>query len=373
LGDAAPTCQCLIARPLFQLIFACFRSSRLSASGNPLATFSGGRSFAVTSLGQRTECSASSLSPLDPIDMHHHTAFGLHIACDRELPELWTASRSSRVDVTIRRDPAPRPPRPDGAPRLWVDARRETVRLTWSTVGTFQIRGTSEVVVSPYQGVPDATIRRPLLGVVLGVLLHRRGRFTLHASAVSIGEAAVAFIGAKGAGKSTLAAELQSRGHPLLTDDILAVDLPAMEVAPAYPQVKLRPDAAFALALPARHLTPLGPDRHKVAFSCRTGFDSVPRRLAAVFALDTDADLTCVRQTGRDAFLSLFSQSYALRFLGTEGATPNDFRQCNAVARRLPIFRLSRPFDLDRLTATAACVEETVRSLAGSRAETASR
>jgi hypothetical protein len=211
--------------------------------------------------------------------------------------------------------------------------------------------------------VPDATIRRPLLGVVLGVLLHRRGRFTLHASAVSIGEAAVAFIGTKGAGKSTLAAELQRRGHPLLTDDILAVDLPAMEVAPAYPQVKLRPDAASALALPARHLTPLGPDRHKVALSCRAGFDTAPRRLAAVFALDTGTDLTCARQTGRDAFLSLFSQSYALRFLGTEGATPDDFRQCDAVARRLPVFRLARPRDLDRLAATAACVEDTVRQI----------
>ncbi|NBC85561.1 MAG: hypothetical protein GVY25_05150, partial [Bacteroidetes bacterium] len=54
-----------------------------------------------------------------------------------------------------------------------------------------------------YALVPDVaegTLRAPLLGVVLGTLLHQRGLHTLHASAVVVDGGAVAFVGEKGAG-----------------------------------------------------------------------------------------------------------------------------------------------------------------------------
>ena len=52
-----------------------------------------------------------------------------------------------------------------------------------------------------------------LLGPVLGLLLRLRGVPCLHASAVAFGDSAVAFAGSEGAGKSTTAAALASRGH----------------------------------------------------------------------------------------------------------------------------------------------------------------
>jgi len=299
---------------------------------------------------------------------HCYRAFGLRIGCEWELPELVQTRTDAPVDVTIRRGTNPLNLSP-GESRLWVSVNDTTVSLTWPAVGTFEIRGRSEIVVSPYDGIPEATVRLPLLGVVLGVLLHQRGIFTLHASAVAIDGVGVAFVGGKGAGKSTLAAALQHRGHPLLTDDILALDADAMRVAPAYPQIKLRSDAVDAVGLPDRLVEPLDPALEKVAVRRRTQFDCTSRRLGAVFALDTGPAVACRRETGRDAFLSLFSQVYALRFLGTEGATPDDFRHCDAVARSVPVFRLYRPRDLGRLSVAADCIEETVRRLAGTAPE----
>ena len=60
-----------------------------------------------------------------------------------------------------------------------------------------------------------------LSGPILSLLLRIRGALALHASAVQIGRGAVGFVGAHGAGKSTLAAALGAAGCRVITDDVL--------------------------------------------------------------------------------------------------------------------------------------------------------
>jgi hypothetical protein len=72
---------------------------------------------------------------------------------------------------------------------------------------------------------PSEASRAPhefLLGFVLGFVLRLRGVVNLHAAAVC-GHRAVAIAGYPGVGKSTLAAALGQRGHPVLTDDVAAI------------------------------------------------------------------------------------------------------------------------------------------------------
>ena len=56
---------------------------------------------------------------------------------------------------------------------------------------------------------------------MLGFILRQRGHLALHASAVQIGGGALAIVGPHGAGKSTIAAALVTRGLPLIADDVL--------------------------------------------------------------------------------------------------------------------------------------------------------
>src|SRR5262249_24053304 len=114
--------------------------------------------------------------------------------------------------------------------------------LFWHQLGKFRVRGGMEVTIDALPGIDDALIRLPLLGTVLAVLLHQRGLLTLHASAVEINGQAAAFIGTKGAGKSTIAAMLHARGHRLIADDIVAMDLTDPQkplLLPGFPQFKL--------------------------------------------------------------------------------------------------------------------------------------
>ena len=80
--------------------------------------------------------------------------------------------------------------------------------LEYPGAATFLIRGGREIVIDAAPGVEQRLIRLFLLGPALALLLHQRRFLVLHASAVMIDGAAVAFVAEKGMGKSTLAAAL---------------------------------------------------------------------------------------------------------------------------------------------------------------------
>src|SRR6201997_3695947 len=82
------------------------------------------------------------------------------------------------------------------------------------------------------------------LGQVLSYCLLTRGIEPLHATAMVVGDQAVAFLGDSGAGKSTLAATFLQKGYTLLTDDVLALEFRGENVwaRPGIARVKLNPD-----------------------------------------------------------------------------------------------------------------------------------
>src|SRR5205085_11497996 len=93
----------------------------------------------------------------------------------------------------------------------------------FADAGAFLMRAGREIVVDPAEGVSGDVLRLYLLGPVLALALHQRGWLMLHASAVAMGQQAVAFLGGSGWGKSTMAGVLHQRGHALVADDFVAV------------------------------------------------------------------------------------------------------------------------------------------------------
>jgi hypothetical protein len=87
-----------------------------------------------------------------------------------------------------------------------------------------------------------------LAGTVSAFLLTLRGETVLHASAVAIDGAALAFVGQSGRGKSTLAAVLSGNGANVVADDVLTVDTsPPVTCTGGASELRLR-TAAAALA-----------------------------------------------------------------------------------------------------------------------------
>jgi hypothetical protein len=292
--------------------------------------------------------------------IHAYTAYGIHIQSTLALPELKEAATVRSPDVKISSAVGLPRPKHVGGPRLSVRLRSDVIQLHWTQYGSFAIQDGTTIYYEPLPGEPDYTVRPPLLGVVLGTLLHQRGVFTLHASAVSMRGEAVAFLGRKGRGKSTTAAAFYVDGHPLVTDDVLAVscapDKP-LRVHPGFPQIKLHPNSASILGLSDALEHPPAPEDNKAYLPSPEEFDTAPLPLRAIFVLETGQKLAVSRLTGHEAFTCLLREAYAPRFLGSAASTPSFFSMCKQVAHSVPIFRLTRPLTLECLEGIMAKIK----------------
>jgi hypothetical protein len=235
----------------------------------------------------------------------------------------------------------------------------EEAGLAFPGIGTFLVRHGREILVDPEPDAGDALLQLVLLGPVLAALLQQRGQLVLHASAVEIAGAAVGFLGSRGAGKSTLAAALYGRGHPLLTDDILAVALQdgSPGVLPGLAQLKLWPDAVTALGGDPVVLPPVREGHEKRARDTGARFRSGPLPLACLYVL-SGGDAPGIEQlAAREAFLEVVTHSYGITWLhGVSG--PGEFEARAELVRRVPVRRLRRPAGLDLLARVARMVEE---------------
>ncbi|MDU8913742.1 hypothetical protein [Aestuariicoccus sp. MJ-SS9] len=186
----------------------------------------------------------------------HYRSAGLLIESDFELPGLarhatGTGPAQLRYLRADEKPSAPSNPTMEGAD--WAsDGRR--FYLTVPDVAEFLIWDNGTVEVWP-TSESQTNIAAFLVGSVLGIALHMRRIVTLHASAVQVGGGAVLFCGDSGAGKSTMAAALQSHGFTVLCDDLCAIELTNGEGAIAHSdgrKLKLWEDTIGALGLQAK-------------------------------------------------------------------------------------------------------------------------
>lgn len=195
-------------------------------------------------------------------------AHGLLVRSDLPL-RLPGAVTPGRPDIVLRRGPDR--PVPAGAPagellaavhnehrRTFYGFARDAEHTILRYPGLCEFVGDRElrdVVVHLEPGADAGVLPVVAAGAVLAVHLMLRGELVLHASAVRVGDGAVAFVGASGMGKSTLATLLCADGHELLADDVVRVDLAGCRGPTVFPgsvESRLRPGASMLVdAFPA--------------------------------------------------------------------------------------------------------------------------
>ena len=290
--------------------------------------------------------------------MHSYGFSGLVIRSELPVPELFT--KIGRADVVIRLGNTQRVPETDAAAAGRFQATADETALAYGGVGVFQVRAGREIIITPAPGVAERTLRLFLLGPALAVLLHQRGRLILHASAVTVDGLTVAFLGGSGWGKSTTAAALYMRGHPVFADDTVAVDVRDGDcplVYPGVPQLKLWPDVVRILGERPETLPTLRPDLEKRAYPVRLDVPLRPYELKRVYVLAEGTEQKIEPLGYGKAVVELIRHTYGVRLLS--GINPRaHLLQCAALARLVPLSRLKRPRKLGALPALARCVEE---------------
>ncbi len=198
-------------------------------------------------------------------DLPRHSLYGLTLASDFAFRNRLLAGRGTPDLVFARVFEAPEAFDPDAQAPVIASPVGPGQELPVLRIYRLRPGAPDEVLVFNYTGSADHYIysdrilthsRAPeydylveiqLLGDVLSTFLERRGRVALHASAVVAEERAIGFLASNKGGKSSLAATLMQAGCPLLTDDILPLELAgagAVAGHPGFPQMRMWPEVA---------------------------------------------------------------------------------------------------------------------------------
>lgn len=293
-----------------------------------------------------------------------YTVFGLGIHSALPLPELTCADVKADAHIALGCLELPAHLTNDHGFGFHITPQQTF--LHWPDVGKFAVRCGTEILVEPTPGVDETVLRVFLLGPVLAALLHQRGLTVLHASAVSIDGVAVVFAADKGYGKSTTAAALYSRGHPFISDDLVALDMMSVLckplVLPAYPQFKMWPEALTSVGLDPEALPRLRSEYEKRAWRVQSGFVQIAVPLGAIFILGGGATLNIHPLPPQIALLELLRHLYAARYgsAAFQGDTAH-FQTCAQLVQSTPVYRVARRQDLSELEIIAQQIEQRVR------------
>ena len=309
---------------------------------------------------------------------YYSAIYGLQVHLNQRVPGLLLTSQQPRsVDIRIHFGNMPDPIQEQTTKRLWfvspefeADGKR---RLTVShSAGHFYLQyadGTEFLIDKQGSRIwatwPAETLTLEdtatyLLGPVMGFVLLLRGFISLHASAVAVGEHAVAIVGPAGFGKSTTAAAFAEQGYRILAEDVVTLsDLGAeFLVQPAYPSIRLWPSSVEALYGTAAALPKLTPTWDKCYLDLtqdKYEFQHEPLPLAAIYILaersDDESAPFFEDLTPAEGLMSLIANTYATYLMDKE-MRAREFELLQRVLTSIPIRRVvphSDPARIDGL------------------------
>ena len=234
--------------------------------------------------------------------------------------------------------------------RVWRLGGGDFYRLLYADDTEFVVdsRGTRVWCRWPPESLTLADTAIYLLGPVMGFVLLLRGVKCLHASAIALGDQAVAIVGPRGAGKSTTAAAFAQLGYAVLSDDVVALDESngRFLVQPSYPRIRLWPESADLLygiedALP--RLTPTWDKRYMDLNDNGYRFQASPLPLAAIYVLgkrSIESSAPRIESVcGSDAMVSLTGNTY-VNYLMDKTARGREFEMLTRIIGSIPIRRV---------------------------------
>jgi hypothetical protein len=228
-------------------------------------------------------------------------------------------------------------------------------RLEYSHAGVFDVHLAHGDVTWYPRGDGNAELARAIvIGPIAALLLESMGDLCLHGSAVLAPAGAIAFVGPKHHGKSTLALALTGAGCRLMSDDLVAITQarPPL-VRPAVPTVRLWSDAAGQLRPRELCDTQIEGVKHTLGrfHDGRVASSAAP--LAAIHVLvpapASQKHASRTRLGGAEAVIALAQQKKLADSLIGYGDAASRLPLAAAVAAATPVYELHVPRDFSLL------------------------
>ena len=286
--------------------------------------------------------------------MNYYSAYGLSIKSEIPIPEFRAIDAGH--DIQIRLENVEYQSRlAISAQPYWRINRQEAV-LSFENMGTFHIINGQEIAVIPDSSVDDQVIRQFIIGTMLAILLYQRGYLVLHASSVLVGDAAIAFLGIPGSGKSSIAAALNKLGYDVITDDVAVIDTGKNPptIFSGHHRIRLGPEIAQVLGYRQadENLFEDSSDKYSIPISNILPESPVP--LFQLYTLSEGQETVIQRIPIQSAVIELVLQSIPTRWNLPEDK--QHFSQCVELVKRVPLFSLQRSSKVDEIPETAKLI-----------------
>ena len=329
-------------------------------------------------------------------DVHHYSSiYGLRIRFNERIPGVSSEIlRDVDVDVVFGSMPSwydsilssrhpwyVSPQEANKIPRLMIwqvgDGDYFNVRYADGTEFLVHKLGSKIWATWPAESLSLEDTATYLLGPILGFVLLLRGHICLHASAIVIGDQAIALLGPAGSGKSTTAAAFAEAGYRILAEDVVTLDEDGAgyQVIPAYPCIRLWPASVEALYGPDTELPKLTPTWDKCYLDLtqqRYEFQNEPMPLGAIYLLDDRADgptfPSIQEMSEQETMMSLIGNTYAT-YLLDKAMRAREFNLLTELYKNMPVKKVTPHTDPANIASLCRVIVEDFEALKLRRVE----
>ena len=315
----------------------------------------------------------------------YYTIYGLVLSARQPLPGLIAAPATESADIQVHLLDDERHGQPGASERWSFSSSRPEVDASGTAIwkemrpdgGYFRILfnwdeapGYTEFAIAPtgdhiwgrWEDTLTEDVISLLLGAVIACALRIRGLLCLHASVVRVGVQAIAILGEKGMGKSTTAAALAQRGHPIQADDIAALEAhdQGWFAQSGEPRLRLWPSSLEALATTDMTSMPILSVGEKRALQLDCANDGDPWQfhtsalpLARIYVLEprrpelTQTAIAPLVPT--EALMALLSHVSAKKLPLDPALRASELERLSRLVMQVPVLRIQRPDDLAAL------------------------
>jgi len=288
--------------------------------------------------------------------LRYYSAYGLSIKSEIPIPEFRAIDAGHDIQIQLENIEYQSRLAISEQP-YWRINRQEAV-LSFENVGTFHIINGQEIAVIPDSSVDDQVIRQYIIGTMLAILLYQRGYLVLHASSVLVGDAAIAFLGIPGSGKSSIAAALNKLGYDVITDDVAVIDtrLNPPIIFSGHHQIRIGPKTVKVLGYDQADENQFIDAFEKYNLRISNQLPERPVPLFQLYTLTEGQETVIQRVPMQSAVIEL-----VLHSIPTRWNLPEDkqhFSQCVDLVKRVPLFALQRNSKVNELPETAKLIVE---------------
>lgn len=225
-----------------------------------------------------------------------------------------------------------------------------------------------DVTAYPAEDGDEVTVEHLYVNQLVPLAMSRQGHPTFHASAVTVPNGAIAFLGKTGMGKSTLAAAFALQDAQFLTDDALLIEETddGCRILPSHPSLRLWEDSKDAL------IEPDTPQAAEISYSSKARLlagnglaysdESKPLLAAYVLKQDDTSDVSIQQLNGLDRYMSWIENSFLLDITDQQLLSQH-FNWTDRISGVVPTYALDYPRDYGILPDVRAAVQRHIGSL----------